>query len=562
MLSTLSVRALSQMLAAVLAAVFAVLATLAWSVGAALDGAAPLSDAVASAQAWSAILFWSAAGLGLGASALVYVTLTAAVAAPLERVKTLVKRSDAPQAAFDAVAAGPELKAIAASAAKRATEIQALRQQVQEAVDAEAASVARRVMRDEMQNELRRIVEAALIGDFSQRIEGTYDDPQVRQTVELVRDLVDSTDRGLNECDRVIGRLAEGDLAVRMEGFDAGAFGALQSNMNKTLIRLAEMVRDIKRSSASAATATSAIADGAQQLSARAESQASALQETSATMEEMTASIQTNASNATQAETAAREAATRASRGSGVVSEAVTAVEQLEASSGKISDIINVIESIAFQTNLLALNAAVEAARAGDAGKGFAVVASEVRSLAQRSSEAAKDITGLINESSTHVADGARLVRSTGDALDEINAAIEDAVSNIDGISAASNQQATGMKEIAAALNSMDQSTQQNAALAEQSAGSARGLAQEAGELRRLVSFFKGDGGDVEGAALDEDRADAAWRSASAALAAASEPLKPAAAAPAPVAEAPASPARQAAALAAAPADDDAWAEF
>ncbi len=212
-------------------------------------------------------------------------------------------------------------------------------------------------------------------------------------------------------------------------------------------------------------------------------------------MEEMASTVRSNAENAERANAKASDASRRAVDGRSVVSETVTAMDRIEKSSGRISDITALIDSIAFQTNLLALNASVEAARAGEAGRGFAVVASEVRTLAQRSADAAREIKELIAESSTHVSSGVELVNRSGEALDGITAAITSLAESIAEISSASREQSAGVEEISSAVTRMDEMTQQNAGLAEQSATAARALETQAAELGELVSVFRLDNG-------------------------------------------------------------------
>lgn len=292
--------------------------------------------------------------------------------------------------------------------------------------------------------------------------------------------------------------LAAGDLPVRLGPELDGDFATLRDAFNDSTARLAGLIRRIRENSDSTASVTARLARDAQGLSDRASSQASSLEETAASVEEISATIKTTADNAGAARRAVENAAGRAERGGAVVREAVEAMGRIEDSSHRISEINTVIDAIAFQTNLLALNAAVEAARAGEAGKGFAVVAAEVRTLAQRSSEAAKDITGLIQQSGGHVAEGARLVRESGEALEEIEGAIAGVAGNVGDISTAMHEQAAAVAEISQAVAQMDGMTQQNADLAEQSAAASNQLATETEGLLDLVGVF-GTGREAEG---------------------------------------------------------------
>jgi PAS domain S-box-containing protein len=269
-----------------------------------------------------------------------------------------------------------------------------------------------------------------------------------------------------------------------------GELENLCAGVNRLLETMKGIVGTMLESSSTVASAASEIAAGANDLSQRTEQQASSLEETAASMEEMASTVKQNSDNAQQANQLSITARSIATDGGNVVSQAVDAMARIEQSSDKISEIIGVIDEIAFQTNLLALNAAVEAARAGDAGKGFAVVASEVRSLAQRTSVAAKDIKGLIIESGRQVKDGVKLVDNAGTSLREIVKSINHVADIVAEIAAASKEQATGVEEINKAVVQMDQMTQQNAALVEESAAASRTLQEEAQSMFDKMSAY------------------------------------------------------------------------
>lgn len=300
-----------------------------------------------------------------------------------------------------------------------------------------------------------------------------------------------------------LAKLSQGDLSARINGSIDPNFQKVKSSYNGTMERLETLVNDILTASKSMASDTGQISSGASELSSRTASQAAALEETNASMEVMSGKIKSTSVSAEQVDTAAKEAAASADLGKVAVADAITAMERIEKSSDKISEIITVIESIAFQTNLLALNAAVEAARAGDAGKGFAVVASEVRTLAQRSSEAVKDISDLITSATGEVDEGAKLVRRTGDVLSKINDAVSTVVSNVEKITETSADQARGVAEISSTISALDAKTQENAQLSENSAKNALKLAEAADGLIELVSYFS--------SSVDEEKQDESW---------------------------------------------------
>ncbi|MEC9433715.1 MAG: methyl-accepting chemotaxis protein [Pseudomonadota bacterium] len=350
-------------------------------------------------------------------------------------------------------------------------------------------------MRSEAQ--VNAVLDATVNGDFSQRLDGASGDRFTQHVAKSINRMGEVAGGFFADLEGMVDALAGGRLAHRMKEDHTGRFGQAAVNLNQAVARLAETIADIGKAAEGMRGAADSISEEAGQLSSRTEAQASSLEETAATMEQMAANVRTTSDNASSAEGLARDAADRAQSGRAVMSDAVAAMSRIEESSTKISDIISVIDSIAFQTNLLALNAAVEAARAGEAGKGFAVVAAEVRTLAQRSSQAAKDISGLIQTSSGHVGEGVRLVQGTGKALEDIADGIARTAATIEDISAAVREQSQGVQETSQAVSHMDEATQRNSAMAEQSAAAARRLQNEARWLIERVGFFDTGAGDA-----------------------------------------------------------------
>ena len=296
----------------------------------------------------------------------------------------------------------------------------------------------------------------------------------------------------LREIQNAMGRISSGDFAVDVKPVKRNdEVGQIVNAVSSMVAKVRDTIADIKLSAREVTNASAEISTSTTDLSQRTEEQAASLEETSASMEQISATVRKNAENAQQANQSAMATQEVADRGGEVVSRAVGAMAKIEDSSRKISDIIGVIDEIARQTNLLALNAAVEAARAGEAGRGFAVVASEVRSLAQRSSQAAKDIKDLITNSNAQVKDGVDLVNQAGSALNEIVESIKAVAAIVADIANASGEQATGLEQIKGALNQMDEVTQQNSALVEENAATAKTLETQAMAMSERVAFFQ-----------------------------------------------------------------------
>ena len=340
----------------------------------------------------------------------------------------------------------------------------------------------------------RRIMYGGLRGAFlvaaqsinaSVKAQGEAVEKARREAAAAQARIIDTLSQGLKS-------LAEGYLAFRITDFPA-AYAQVRDDFNGAMTRLQEMTKAIAVATSEVSHATAEISASATDLSQRTEEQAAGLEQTSAAMEQIAATVRKTAENAQHASKTAGESRNIADRGGRVVAEAVDAMRRIETSSHKIADIIGVIDEIARQTNLLALNAAVEAARAGDAGRGFAIVATEVRNLAQRSSQAAKDIKDLIVSSDTQVKTGDELVNKAGAVLSEVVASIADMAAVVSDIAGASVEQSTGVGEINKALAQMDENTQQNSALVEQSAATAKMLEEQAKVMDQCVAFFKHD---------------------------------------------------------------------
>jgi methyl-accepting chemotaxis protein len=309
----------------------------------------------------------------------------------------------------------------------------------------------------------------------------------------LVVMMIRSITTPVKEAVRVAEALARGDLTRKIEARGTDEIGVLMASLASATAQLAVLVRGIQDSAASINGGAQEISNGNNQLSMRTESQASSLEETASSMEELTATVTHNAENASHANQLVQGASSVAVRGGEVVGQVVRTMGEISQSSRRIADITGIIDGIAFQTNILALNAAVEAARAGDQGRGFAVVASEVRSLAQRSATAAKEIKALIEESVNKVDTGTKLAGEAGKTMEEVVAAVRKVAEITGEIKSASREQASGIQQVNQAVTQMDQVTQQNAALVEQVSAASASLQEQAAGLTRAVSAFKVD---------------------------------------------------------------------
>ena len=357
-----------------------------------------------------------------------------------------------------------------------------------------AASQQRRVDRAEMMQQLQRafgeVVDAAIDGDFGRRVQAEFADAELNALAQSVNTLVETVDRGIAETGSVLAALAQTDLTHRVRGQYEGAFKRLKMDTNAVAEKLSEIVGQLRNTSRGLKLATGEILSGANDLSERTTKQAATIEETSATMEQLASTVLQNAQRAKDASVVAGTVTTTAEESGLVMRQANDAMERITASSGKISNIIGMIDDIAFQTNLLALNASVEAARAGEAGKGFAVVAVEVRRLAQSAAEASSEVKALIEQSGTEVTGGSRLVAEAAKKLAGMLEAARSSSALMDGIARESREQASAIDEVSMAVRQLDEMTQHNAALVEETNAAIEQTEAQAVQLDRIVDIF------------------------------------------------------------------------
>ncbi len=368
-------------------------------------------------------------------------------------------------------------------------------QKVAQMTEAEAAQIlATQAERTRMMETLQRafgdVVDAAIAGDFSRRVEADFSSAELDNLARSVNMLVETVDRGLGETGAVLSALAETNLTQRVRGDYEGAFAQLKADTNAVAEKLGEIVGQLRDTSGALKTATGEILSGANDLSDRTTKQAATIEQTSATMEQLASTVIENAKKAETANQQARAVSRSAQEGGEVMAQATDAMDRITQSSAKISNIIGLIDDIAFQTNLLALNASVEAARAGDAGKGFAVVAVEVRRLAQSAASASADVKLLIEQSANEVKGGSRLVAEAAAKLSGMLGAIRDNTEALQAIARDSRDQASAIEEVTSAVRIMDEMTQHNAALVEQTNAAIEQTEAQASELDRIVDIF------------------------------------------------------------------------
>jgi len=448
---------------------------------------------LAGARATAVRLALTGAGLAALFSVIAYLVISRLVSAPIGRLDASLKALAAGR--FDTQAPGQgrgdEIGTMARNIERLRAALAEAEAQRARMTEMEAAAVA---ARESMLHALRQgvgsVVGAARNGDFARRVDQRFDDETLQGLADGVNAICDVISRFLDDGERALKALARGDLSQAMPATYTGRFDGFACALNTTLDGLTSLVAQLQETHARISETVEEISRDSDALSERAVAQATALQQTSATMVELSTTIRTNADNAASSADAVGDARGQADASRDLIGRAVAAMKDIQSGTNEITEIVNAIDGFAFQTNLLALNAAVEAARAGDAGKGFAVVASEVRTLAQRAAEAAKDIRRLIAASQSNVEKGAAVVDATGAALFDILASFVAIAPAMQDISNATREQSTGVGELTSTLTEIDDATQMTAHLAERGAMRAQTLRDQSQALAELIAFF------------------------------------------------------------------------
>ncbi|MEO7224115.1 MAG: methyl-accepting chemotaxis protein [Devosia sp.] len=463
-----------------------------------MDFSGALVSVISTAEVLAPVLGMRSLVLGIGGVLLLLVTvigllISRSVTRPLSRLTSTME--SLAQGNLDADVSGRSRRD-EIGAMSRAVEIfrenarQVSNLTAQERLSSEQRRDERALMMQNLQRAFGEVVDAAVAGDFSKRVDANFPDSELNRLAESVNNLVDTVDRGLGETGAVLAALANTDLTKRMEGQYEGAFGRLRDDINEVADTLTRVMRDLRGTSRTLRAATTEMLRGANELSDRTAKQSATIEETSAAMRQLADTVDGNSRRAEAASAKARAVSDTATDGGEVMNRATEAMERISASSAKIGNIIGLIDDIAFQTNLLALNASVEAARAGEAGKGFAVVAVEVRRLAQSAAQASSEVKALVQQSGHEVLGGSKLVGEAAQKLLAMLGAVRESSVLIEAIAEATPAQASAIREVNEAVTDLDKMNQHNTALVEETNASVEQAEFQTAELDRVVDLF------------------------------------------------------------------------